>query len=149
MTSVENEQADAGRDGRTCLARPKAKAQTGTATKNIFPVQLTPSRIGNLTRLIYTQLQVMTVHARMHTTSIFLTPNHVSHQCLALYLSLHPLGLAGYSDSPDLLGSDFRTHLGKPCPPFCSFRYVGLGAFRFSFQRVLIFFKQNVVLEKL
>ena len=28
--SVENEQADAGRDGRTRLARPNSQAQTGT-----------------------------------------------------------------------------------------------------------------------
>ena len=29
--SVENEQADAGRDGRTRLARPNSQARTGTA----------------------------------------------------------------------------------------------------------------------
>ena len=28
--SMENEQADAGRDGRTCLARLNSQAQTGT-----------------------------------------------------------------------------------------------------------------------
>ena len=33
--SVENEQADAGRDGRTCLARPDSQARTGTG-KNSF-----------------------------------------------------------------------------------------------------------------
>ena len=33
--SVENEQADAGRDGRTCLARPNSRARTGTGI--IFP----------------------------------------------------------------------------------------------------------------
>ena len=35
--------------------------------KIIFPVQLTTSRIGNLTRLIYTLLYVMTVHTYIHT----------------------------------------------------------------------------------
>ena len=28
--SVENEQADAGRDGRNCLARPNSQARPGT-----------------------------------------------------------------------------------------------------------------------
>ena len=33
----------------------------------IFPVQLTTSRIGNLTRLIHTLLYVMTIHTCIHT----------------------------------------------------------------------------------
>ena len=33
----------------------------------IFLVQLTPSRIGNLTRLIHTLLYVMTIHTYIHT----------------------------------------------------------------------------------
>ena len=33
----------------------------------IFPVQLTTSRIGNLTRLIHTLLYVMTIHKYIHT----------------------------------------------------------------------------------
>ena len=64
--SVENEQGDSGRDGRTCLARPNSGAQMGTGkySKFICPVQLlTTSRIGNLTRLVHTLLEVMTVHA--------------------------------------------------------------------------------------
>ena len=44
--SVEDEKDDAGRDGRTRLARPTYQARTGTG-KITFPVQLTPSRIGN------------------------------------------------------------------------------------------------------
>ena len=48
-----NEQAGAGRDCRTRLARPNYQARTGTG-KFIFPVQLTTSKIGNLTRLILT-----------------------------------------------------------------------------------------------
>ena len=35
----------------------------------IFPVQLTTSRIGNLTRLIHTLLYVMTIHTYIHTNS--------------------------------------------------------------------------------
>ena len=57
---VENEQADAVRDGQTCLARPNTPAQTGTGKKKVFPVQLTMSRIGNHSRLIHTLLYVMT-----------------------------------------------------------------------------------------
>ena len=34
----------------------------------IFAVQLTTSRIGNLTRLIHTLLYVMTIHTYIHTT---------------------------------------------------------------------------------
>ena len=36
----------------------------------IFPVQLTTSRIGNLTRLIHTLLYVMTIHTYIHTLSV-------------------------------------------------------------------------------
>ena len=35
--------------------------------KFIFPVQLTTSRIGNLTRLIHTLLYVMTIHTYIYT----------------------------------------------------------------------------------
>ena len=49
--SLENEQADAGPDGRTRLARPNSQARTGTDSKIFnFSVQLTMSRIGNLPR---------------------------------------------------------------------------------------------------
>ena len=37
-----------------------------------FSVQLITSRIGNLTRLIYTPLYVMTIHTYMHTLFIAL-----------------------------------------------------------------------------
>ena len=43
---VENERTDAGRDSRTCRARPKSQAETDRA-KCTYPVQLTTSRIGN------------------------------------------------------------------------------------------------------
>ena len=49
--SLGNEQADAGPDGRTRLARPNSQARTGTDSKIFkFSAQLTTSRIGNLTR---------------------------------------------------------------------------------------------------
>ena len=35
----------------------------------IFPVQMTTSRIGNLTRLIHTLLYVMTIHTYIHTST--------------------------------------------------------------------------------
>ena len=49
-----DEQADAGQDCRTRLARPTSPARTGTGKYSFFPIQLTTSRIGNLTRLILT-----------------------------------------------------------------------------------------------
>ena len=39
----------------------------------IFPVQLTTSRIDNLTRLIHTLLYVMTIHTYIHSSSSFLS----------------------------------------------------------------------------
>ena len=45
-----DEQADAGRDSRTRLARKtKFSGANGDREKLFFPVQLTTSRIGNLT----------------------------------------------------------------------------------------------------
>ena len=65
--SVENEQADAGRNGRTRLARPNLRRANGDREIFIFPVhQLITSRIGNLTRLIHTLLYVMTIHPSIH-----------------------------------------------------------------------------------
>ena len=52
---VENKQADTG-DGRTCFARSNSQERTRTREMPIFPVQLTTSRTGNLTRLIHTYL---------------------------------------------------------------------------------------------
>ena len=49
-----DEQADAGRDCRTCFARSNSQARTGTVKHLFSPVQLTTSRIGNHTRLINT-----------------------------------------------------------------------------------------------
>ena len=50
----EDEQADAGRDCQTRLAISNSQARTRTGKKTFFPVQLTASRIGILTRLIHT-----------------------------------------------------------------------------------------------
>ena len=60
-----DEQADAERDCRTRLARPNSfSGANGDRELFIFPVQLTSSRIGNLTRLILTPATVcaMTIH---------------------------------------------------------------------------------------
>ena len=62
-----DEQADAGRDYRTRLARPNFQARTGTVKYLFFPVQLTTSRIGNLTRLIHT-LAICDDHTYIHDT---------------------------------------------------------------------------------
>ena len=48
-----DEQVDSGQDCRTRLARPNSQARTRTG-KYFFPIQLTTSRIGSLTRLIHT-----------------------------------------------------------------------------------------------
>ena len=50
VLSLENEQADARRDGRTRFARPTSQARTETDREMfIFSVQLMTSRIDNLT----------------------------------------------------------------------------------------------------
>ena len=63
---VENEQADGGRDGRTCIARTNYTPEGANGDrkkKTIFPVQLTTSRTSNLTRLIHTLLKVVAIDA--------------------------------------------------------------------------------------
>ena len=42
---MDNEKNDAGRNGRTRLARPHSQARTGTGEITFFPVQLTTSRV--------------------------------------------------------------------------------------------------------
>ena len=59
--SVENEWADAGWDGRTRLARHNLSGANGDRDKNIFPFQLTTSRIDDHYRLINTLLKLMTI----------------------------------------------------------------------------------------
>ena len=57
-----DEQADAGRDCRTCVERPNSLARTRIGISFFFPVQLTTSRIGNLTRLIHTLAICVTIY---------------------------------------------------------------------------------------
>ena len=59
-----DEQADAGRDSRTRLARSYSQARTRDRKISIFPVQLTTSRIDDqtlITRLIHTLLLLLYV----------------------------------------------------------------------------------------
>ena len=45
----------------------------------IFPVQLTTSRIGNLTRLIHTLLYVMTIHPYIECTVLLVMQSYTHH----------------------------------------------------------------------
>ena len=56
-----DEQADAGRTAEP-ISRDQILRHARGQGNIIFPVQLTTSRIGNLTRLIHTLLYVMTIH---------------------------------------------------------------------------------------
>ena len=61
-----DEQADAGRDCRTRLAGPNSQARTNADREIfVFPVQLTTSRIGNLTRLIHILVIFVTIHTHI------------------------------------------------------------------------------------
>ena len=67
---MENDQADAGRDGTGRLnpsRETKFSDSNGDREMLIFPVELTTNSIGNLTRLIHTLLYVMTIHTCIHT----------------------------------------------------------------------------------
>ena len=57
-----HEQADAGRDCRTRLARPKFSGANEDRKILFFPGQLTKSRIDKLTRLIHTLAMCVTLH---------------------------------------------------------------------------------------
>ena len=74
--SVENEQADTRRDGQIYLTKPNSQAQTGT--RKFFPAQLSMARVGKLTRLICTQLFVMTTHAYIYTVGCTLNSRLLS-----------------------------------------------------------------------
>ena len=56
----------------------------------IFPVQMTTSRIGNLTRLIHTLLYVMTIHTYIHTVCFALW--YVWWLCMAINISVQHNG---------------------------------------------------------
>ena len=66
----EDEQADAGRDYRIRLARPKSSDANADREIFIFPVELTTSRIDNLTRLIHALAICVTIH------TIFIREGH-------------------------------------------------------------------------
>ena len=67
---MENEQADAGRDGRTRLARSNSQARTVTG-KLIFSCSADhASRNGNLTRLVHALLLCMSHIATIHSKSM-------------------------------------------------------------------------------
>ena len=84
-----DEQADAGRDCRTRLARPNSQARTNVAREIfIFPVQLTTSRIGNLTRLIHT-LAYMCDHTCPVHSSSFLFPKYRRRGAILDVMRLH------------------------------------------------------------
>ena len=60
---MENEQADAGRDGLNPSRETTLSGASGDREILIFPVQLTTSRIGNLTRLIHVCVYVFSSHS--------------------------------------------------------------------------------------
>ena len=74
----KDEQDDAGRDCRTRLARPNSQARTRTGEKSFFPVQLTTSRIGNLTRMIHTTLAIS---GTIHYIVLYCTVLYVIRKC--------------------------------------------------------------------
>ena len=68
-----DEQADAGRNCRSRLARPNSQARTNAGREMlIFLVQLTTCRIGNLTRLIHTLAMCLTIHTYTTTLQMML-----------------------------------------------------------------------------
>ena len=78
---IQSEYGDEQAGRRTELPEPYHKTEfsgaNGDREKNIFPVQLTTSRIGNLTRLIHTLPICGTIHTYIHgqilpTLSVFL-----------------------------------------------------------------------------
>ena len=76
-----DEQADAGRDCRLHLARPNFPAANGDREISIFPVQLTTSRMSNLTRLILT---LLAIYVTIHIPGIFYSNKNVT---IYIYIS--------------------------------------------------------------
>ena len=67
--SIENEQADTGRDGQTCLTKPNFQARTGTG--KFFPVQLTMNRIGNLPVDLYSTICHDNTYINIYCCSVY------------------------------------------------------------------------------
>ena len=74
--SIENEQANTRRDSQTCLVKTKFSGANGGKEK--FPCSADMDRIGNLTRLTYTLLYVMTTHAYVYTVACTLNSRLLS-----------------------------------------------------------------------
>ena len=95
-----DEQADAGRDCQTRLARPNSQARTRTGTL-IFPVQLTTCRIGRPYQFDPTLAMCVTVHTYyrvicimyiIYRISVTLTSDHItalSNLCILYTSSLY------------------------------------------------------------
>ena len=66
QSEYRGEQADAGRDCRTRLARSNSQVRTGTGKYSFSLLELTTSMIDNLTRLILT-LDICDDHTYIHT----------------------------------------------------------------------------------
>ena len=62
------------RNGWTGLATQNFSGANGDKEKNMFPVQLTTSRVGNLTRLI-------------HTLSAIISDDYFKHECMYVWSS--------------------------------------------------------------
>ena len=74
---MENEQADAGRDGRNRLARPNHQARTGTGEKHFFLFSVPRAGLATIYPVDHTLLKMPIIHTyipirstcRLHTNS--------------------------------------------------------------------------------
>ena len=79
---MENEQADAGQGRPNPSRKAKLSGANGDRELFIFPVNLTTSRIGNLTRLIHTLLCVRAIHTYVLSTRANILLRRCSHMAL-------------------------------------------------------------------
>ena len=125
---VENEQADTGRDGRTCLlARPISQARTGQG-KIIFLLSADHDQDGNLTRLIHTLLNTLAAYPYMPSSAQSTQHLHGT----AKILKVHTLSFLWSCERFDVtLISCFKSSsVCRGVPPGCLGRYVTLIAKR-------------------
>ena len=116
---------NAGRDGRTCLSRNTVlRLKRGQEKQNMFPVQLTTRTIGNVTWLVHTLLNMMTIHTYMD----FHAPNPLTSgtvfriPSLKLYRSspfheLHDSCMQRLSVTAAFSQSDARERIRATSPP--------------------------------
>ena len=78
----------------------------------IFPIQLTTSRIGNLTRLIHTLLYVMTIHTYIHIARVWI--NRVRLPILLVVSWTEKMNISLSAFAPENLVS--RDGFGRPVP---------------------------------